>query len=174
MILPLLEQDIPGLTALVRSLSPTELRTLARAAAQLALRVAPVGDRRVDTAWAALETDESSVRREAAAQLQRLVDDLDDAAAKFQMEMDEIQQQGGTSDRLPALATGYDRVFSQARACDALVTALAPTLDEALGALYEANAALDHSPAAIRALVEAVADNVLDPVEKVMRQMSLG
>jgi hypothetical protein len=159
MILALLEQDIPGLTARVRSLSARELRSLARAAAQLALRVSPVDDARVDSAWRALEAESPALRLQAAEQLQRLVDSLDDDAAKFQIEFDEIRERDDAAERQPVLAAAYDRAFAQARACEALVAALEPVLDEAVeGALYEANAALDHSPATIRALVDAVAD----------------
>jgi len=149
---------------------------LARAAA-LALNVSPVDDRRVDRAWAALDAGSPGLQLEAAEQLQQLVDNLGDVAAKFQIEMDEIemdeiQEQGNVPDRSPVLAAGFDRAFAQARACEALVAAMEPGLDEAVeGALYEANAAMDHSPAAIRALVEAVADNVPHPVEQVTRQM---
>jgi hypothetical protein len=175
MILTLLEQDTPGLTARVRSLSRHELRGLARAAAQLALRMSPVDDPRVDSAWRTLEADSPALRLEAAEQLQRLVDSLDDDAAKFQIELDEIRAQGDAAERRPVLAAAYDRAFAQARACEALVAALEPVLDEAVeGALYEANAALDHSPATIRALVDAVADGAPDPVEQVMQQTTRG
>jgi hypothetical protein len=173
-ILPLLEQDIPGLTARLSGLNATGLRALARAAAQLALRVSPVDDRRLEVGWVALDSDSHGLRHDASEQLRRLVDELDDVAARVHVELDALQEHARAPERLPVLAATYDRGFAQARACEALVAALLPAVDEAVeGALYEANAALDHSPAAIRALVNAVADGVPHPVEEVMRQMTL-
>lgn len=174
MILSVLEQDIPGITARVRALDSDVQRALAHAAARLALLVTPVDDPRLGLAWSALDSRSEEVRSDAAQQLQQLVDDLDDLAADFQIELDEIQASGAASERSPLLEAGYDRAFTQARACEALVAALEPAVDEAVaGALYEANAALDHAPAAIGALVDAVADGVPHPVE-VARQVARG
>lgn len=175
MIISILEQDIPGITARVRGLDATALRALARAAAQLALHVSPVDDPRLDLAWAALDSRSPGLQLEATERLQQLVDDLDDEAAKLQIQMDEIRGHAGAPERLPILEDGYGRAFAQARACEALVAALEPGLEAAVeGALYEANAALDHAPAAIRALVDAVAAGKPHPVETAARQMRLG
>jgi hypothetical protein len=172
MILPLLEQDIPGITARVRSLGRSRLRLLARVAAQLALRISPVDDPRVSRALSALDSESDSVRFAASEQLQLLVDELDDEAAALQIELDALRDAGSASEREPALVSQYGRAFAQARACEALVAALDPVLEEAVeGALYEANAALDHSPVAIRALVEAVWHGDDDPVEDVAQQV---
>jgi len=174
MSLALLEQDIPGLAARVRTLSTTELRALARAAAQLALYVSPVDDRRLEIGWAALASDSQTLRRDASEQLQQLVDELDDVAARLQVQLDPLQEQGEAPERLAVLAAGYDREFGQARARETLLAALEPILDQAVaGALYETNAALDHAPAAISALVDAVADGVPDPAQMVVRQLRL-
>lgn len=174
-MLPILEQDIPGLTAVLRGLDPHELRALTRAAAQLALRVAPVNDQRVDGALVALDSDASVVKLRAAEQLQLLVDELDDDAAAFQIELDRLQGDLALSERVSLLESEYSRAFGQARACEALVAALEPVIEDAVeGALYEANAAMDHAPAAIRSLVDAIADGVGNPVDTVANQMNLG
>lgn len=171
MILAVLEQDIPGLTARVNAMDRNQRRVLSHAAAQLALRVTPVDDPRLGRAWTALGT--TPVDPAIGMQLQALVDELDDSAAAAQIELDGILETGGERDRELALTARYERAFARARACEALVAALQPDLDDAVGgALYEANAALDHSPAAIRALVEAVASGVGDPVSAAVRQLA--
>ncbi|MDP2712118.1 MAG: hypothetical protein Q8O56_12955 [Solirubrobacteraceae bacterium] len=171
MILAVLEQDVPGLTARVHAMDRGQQRVLSRAAAQLALRVIPVDDPRLGRAWAALGT--TPVDPAISDHLQVLVDELDDEAAAAQIELDDILETGGTRDRQLALTARYERAFARARACEALAAALEPDLDDAVGgALYEANAALDHSPATIRALVEGVASGASDPVGDALRQLA--
>jgi len=101
--------------------------------------------------------------------LQLLMDELDDQAAKLQFELDAY---GNALEHEPALAAQYGRMFTQARAVEAVIAALDPDVEAVDDALYEANAALDHSPAVISALVEAVADGVSDPVEFAAQQMT--
>lgn len=124
-------------------------------------------------AWAAFNSE--SVGPEISEPLQTLVDELDDKAAALQIELDDILESDSTPTHGPELTTSYGRLFGQARACEALLAALDPDLDEAVaGALYEANAALDHAPAAISALVEAVVAGVHDPVATAVRAMAHG
>lgn len=172
MILALLEQDIPGLSASVNAMSRRQRRALARAAAQLALRVTPVHDPRIDRAWAAI--DGQPADPEALEQLQALVDELDDTAAAAQIELDRLQETGGGDpDRESKLGARHVRAFAQARACEALVAALEADLDDAVGgALYETNAALYHAPATIRVLVESLASGVEDPVGDAERHLA--
>lgn len=145
----------------MRSLTAPELRRLAQAAARLAVRTAPVDDPRLRRGLDALESD--TVEPAVTEQLQGLVAELDDEAAALQLQLDAF---GNAPEDDPGLDARYTRTFTQARAVDAVIAALDPDVEEAVhDALYEANAALDHSPAAIRAVVHAVADGVEDPVE---------
>lgn len=172
-MLRILEQDIPGISARVNALSRGQRRRLAQAAAQLAVRISPVDDPRLSCALAALHAER--VGPEVRERLQTLVDELDDKAAALQSELDDILESDSTPTRGPELTASYGRLFAQARACEALLAALDADLDEALaGALYEANAALDHAPAAIGALVEAVIAGVHDPVASAVRATASG
>jgi hypothetical protein len=163
MILAVLEQDIPGLSARVKAMDRGQRLVLAQAATQLALRITPVDDPRLSRAQDAL--GRPGVDPAIGHDLQALVDELDDEAAAAQIELDHLQENVGDRDREPALLARYERAFARARACEAVVAALEPDLDEAVGgALYEANAALDHSPATIGVLVESVANGDGDPV----------
>jgi hypothetical protein len=168
MSLRILEQDIPGITARVGSLSPAQRRRLAREAARLAARIAPVDDERMSRGLAMLESDD--VDAAVTERLHALMDELDDQAAALQLRLDAF---GNPPEDEPDLEKRYVRAFTQARTVEAVIAALEPDVDEAAAdALYEARAALDDAPAAIRALVEAVADGVDDPADHVVRQLA--
>lgn len=158
---------MPGITERVRGLDPGQRRQLAQAAARLAVRGAPLDDHRVGRALAALRS--RPVDPALTLRLQLLMDELDDRAAKLRFELD---AHGDAPQREPALAAQCGRMFTQARAVEAVIAALDPDVEAVDDALYEANAALDHSPAVIWALVEAVADGASDPVELAAQQMS--
>jgi hypothetical protein len=167
MSLRILEQDIPGITQRVRSLDSSRRRQLAQAAAQLAVRGAPLGDDRLVRALAAFGS--SQVDPAITGHLRVLMDELDDQAAKLQLELD---AHGNAPEDQPALQADHGRTFTQARAVEAVIAALDPRVQAVDEALYSANAALDHSPAVIWALVEAVTDGVNDPVEFAAQQMT--
>jgi hypothetical protein len=167
MSLRILEQDIPGITERVRSLDSRRRRELAQAAARLAVRGAPLDDDRLVRALAAFRS--SQVDPAITGHLQVLMDELDDEAAKLQLGLDAY---GNAPKHQPALKADYARKFTQARAVEAVIAALDPQVQAVDDALYEANAALDHSPAVIWALVEAVTDGVDDPVELAAQQMT--
>ncbi len=158
---------MPGITERVRRLDPDRRRQLAQAAALLAVRSAPLDDHRLGRALAALQSRQ--VDPAITWRLQLLMDELDGRAAKLQCE---LEAYGKAPEHEPALAAQYGRMFTQARAVEAVIAALDPDVEAVDDALYEANAALDHSPAVIWALVEAVADGVSDPVEFAARQMT--
>jgi hypothetical protein len=167
MSLRVLEQDIPGITERVRSLDASHRRELTQAAARLAVRGAPLDDDRLLRALAAFRSSE--IDPAITAHLQVLMDELDDEAAKLQLDLDAY---GNAPEHQPALKEDYARKFTQARAVEAVIAALDPQVQAVDDALYEANAALDHSPAVIWALVEAVTDGVDDPVEFAAQQMT--
>jgi hypothetical protein len=165
--LRILEREIPGITARVRSLDPSRRRQLAQAAARLAVRGARLDDNRLACALAAFRS--SSVDPAITRRLELLMDELDGQAAKLRFQLDAY---GDAPQHEPALAAQCGRTFTQARAVEAVIAALDPDVEAVDDALYEANAALDHSPAAIWALVEAVADGVNDPVELAAQQLT--
>ena len=70
-------------------------------------------------------------------------------AAKLQFE---LEAYGDAPEHEPAFGEQYGRIFTQARAVEAVIAALDPDVEAVDDALYEANAALDHSPAVIWAL----------------------
>ncbi len=168
MSLRILEQDIPGITAKVRELSASQLRLLAQSAGRLAVRSAPVDDHRLARALGALES--GTVDPDITEQLRGLLRELDDRAAELERKLDAF---GNAPKEEPGADARYVRAFTQARAVEAVIAAFNPDVgDAADDALYEANAALDHAPAAIQAIVEAVALRVDDPVEHATRRMA--
>lgn len=97
MMLALLEQDIPGITERVQRLGPDQQRFLARSAADLALRVSPVTDARVERA--SMEMGASGHEHASSQRLQELVDELDDDAAALQAALDAQREIGGPPER---------------------------------------------------------------------------
>jgi hypothetical protein len=164
--LRILEREIPGITARVRDLDPSRRRQLAQAAARLAVRGARIDDGRLAGALAAFRS--TQVDPAIGCRLQLLVDEFDAQAAKLQLDLD---ADASAPEHRPALAAAYSRTFTRARAVEAVIAALDPHAEAVDDALYEANAALDHSPAVIYALVQAVADGVSDPVGVAEQQM---
>lgn len=165
-MLRILEHEIPGITAQVRRLTAPQLRRLARATARLAARSAPVDDRRVRRGLAALESD--SVDPAITEQLWLLVNELDHQAAAMLRDLDAVEH--GAE---PDLERRYTHTLMQARAVEAVIGALDPDVNHAVqNSLYEAHAALHQSPAAIRAIIDAVAGGVDDPVDYAARQVT--
>jgi hypothetical protein len=162
--LQILEQDLPGLGARLRELTPERRRRLARAAAELALRRRPVDDPRVAAAWPALRGEAPA--EPAATALQTLVDELDDESARLQRELEEARAQGRPEAEIARLDAADDDAFESARAAAALVAALDPDADRAVvDALYEATYALGFDTALTERLVEAAVAGAEDPAQ---------